>query len=136
MDLSAVSDDGAASSDGEFQDAGDFGDAHNMTIPKPSGSGGASGGGGPSGNGQVVEVVSYDVEDKQDHADVHGKLTSIAQLPYDADNVDKWVRRLERRMKTAGIGTQWSKRLVKQLFPPTFMTTWMSYLIRGKRIVD
>ena len=81
--------------------------------PQASGSGAGLG-----SNGEVVVITAYDLEDKADHGDVQGKLTSIAQLAYDPENVDKWVRRLERRMETGGIGSQWTKRLVLEAALP------------------
>ena len=75
-------------------------------------SGSGAGGDINGDDGNVVVVVKFDAEDKPDQGDVGSKLTSIANLSYDADNVDKWVRKLERRMETGGIGAQWTKRLV------------------------
>ena len=103
------------------------------TNPVASGSGGAVNGEGE--NNEVV-VVKYDAEDKPDQGDVAGKLTSIANLPYDADNVDKWVRKLERRMETGGIGTQWTKRLVlESALPAHLHDTWRSCLTRRRPAV-
>ena len=60
----------------------------------------------------MVVVVEYDAEDKPDQPEALGKLGQIAQVAYDPDNVEKWFRRLERRMETGGVGSQWAKKLV------------------------
>ena len=99
--INAGADDSEAARDSEADDS------TSSMSPKtnPSTSGGAGNINGDGGVNDVV-VVKYDAEDKPDQGDVAGKLTSIANLPYDADNVDKWVRKLERRMETGGIGSQ------------------------------
>ena len=76
---------------GDYRD--DFHDAIDDTMApvQPSG----SGQGELNGGNTARVVVEYDGEDKPDAGGVSGKLNSIAQLACDADNIDKWLRRLE-----------------------------------------
>ena len=66
-------------------------------------------------------VIDYDREDTPDQGEVGSKLNQIANCPYDADNVNKWLCRLERRMETGGIGGQWTKRLVLESALPAHL---------------
>ena len=81
-------------------------------IPQPGGSGGA--------NNHVV-VVEFDKADAPDQSEAGNKLNQIANLLYDKDNVDKWFRRLERRMETGGVRLQWTKRLVLESALPAHL---------------
>ena len=83
--------------------------------PKPSGSG------APNGGDIVVVPIEYDIEDKEDQPEAAGRLGQIAAVPWDgqAKHLRKWVKKLEIRMETQGVGRQWTKRLVlEQALPP------------------
>ena len=48
-----------------------------------------------------------------------GQITQIAKIEYDGTNLERWLRKLEIRMETHGVGSQWTKRLcLESALPP------------------
>ena len=56
-------------------------------------------------------ALNFEDVNTDDPADILGKLHQIV-LPYDSANLKKWIRRLEIKMETYGVTSQWSKRVV------------------------
>ena len=56
-------------------------------------------------------ALNFDDKNTEDAKDILGKLHQI-QLEYDGSNLKKWIKRLEIKMETYGVGSQWKKRLV------------------------
>ena len=115
--------------------AEDFQDAADDMPPKPNSNPvlGTSAGASNGGDNEVPPLT-YDMDDKPDQPDAPNKLNSIANLPWDSENVDKWVRRLERRMETAGVGLQWTKRLVLELAVPPHVHNDLDDLFDKERL--
>ena len=64
----------------------------------------------PAGNTPPV-LIDFDRDNTTDAANVVGQITQIAKIEYDGTNLERWLRRLEIRMETHGVGSQWTKRL-------------------------
>merc|ERR1711989_81483 len=63
-------------------------------------------------------MANFEDVNGKDKDDVLGKLHQIT-LPFDQDNVSKWIRRLEIKMATFNIKSQWNKRIVLETnLPP------------------
>ena len=56
-------------------------------------------------------MVNFDEADTADKDDVLGKLHQVV-VPYEGANVTKWIRRLEIKMTTYNIQSQWNKRVI------------------------
>ena len=56
-------------------------------------------------------ATAFEDANDADPKDLLGKLHQIT-LPYDTTDIPKWVKRLEVKMETYGVASQWSKRIV------------------------
>ena len=93
--------------------------------------------GGPSTSGSSGDdppptpppAMAYSEEDKADPTDVN-KLVDGIKVPYDVKDPVYWFRRLEIRMQTVGIGSQFWKRVaLEQNLPPELCACIKEYLI-------
>ena len=69
--------------------------------------------------GGAAAPLDFDMEDGVDGPDAINKVPNVAKIEYDADNVARWLNRLEIRMETHGINSQWAKRCcLETALPP------------------
>ena len=109
-------------SDDEFADASDFDNEGGAVTDRlqPSTSSANGGGGGPATNGDDtgdrVVMVDYDMADAADPADIQTKSANV-KVTWDK-NVRFYFSQLEMQMETAGVASQWQKRLLLQKHLP------------------
>ena len=113
---------------GDGDETGDFQSADGSI----EGSGSSEEGGG-SGN-ESVAMVDFDAENKDDAAEVAGKLYQI-KLTYDDKYVLRWINRLEIQMETYGVASQWSKRIVLENNLPPKVENELNDLFQKRKTV-
>ena len=77
-------------------------------------------------------MVNFEDTNAEDPKDLLGKLHQIT-LPYDSNEVLKWIKRLEVKMETYGVASQWSKRIVFENNLPDHINNELSeFLLKSK----
>ena len=91
------------------------------TMPPKSNGGAAPGTSGALAGGGAAAPLDFDMEDGVDGPDAINKVPNVAKIEYDADNVARWLNRLEIRMEIHGINShsQFAKRCcLETALPP------------------
>merc|ERR1712219_14038 len=74
-------------------------------------------------------ATNFDMEDKADDKDSQQKVSNL-KLEFDRTDVTFWFAQLEMHLSTAGIGAQWTKRLLLHKLLPSDVVMELKDLLR------